>query len=465
MSESSSNVEAFVVRPSTEDHEEASISEGMPVLQATGSSAEPIIPAVKTTISPPTPTNPTEAERAEAIYQDIMASLPTFVKKSIPPNLTDDQLDGITTYFSIPHDRVDTRLTLRTEQLYLPHIVNDSSDPDLTLGCTSVYAEAFSYGMRLRFPLFVNNLLISINRAPGQLAPIESLISVIIRSSSSREGVCLLVFLVSGGEVKDLPTETLEDIKVVNRMKSILPQGENKLPWYVFRDEAMLVKAEEIVSYVNIDRAPTVVDFDDLVSDRPTLFPRVAITTKTKPRTSMVPESFSPVLLATDSHPPTPVDNSSGGVRFSTTVPDYEGHNLFPTDISNLPPSSTERSRGTTEALRQRKGKAVPADIPVPPYDGRYLAPPYRIPNLEVTREAPWNTHRFHFHAVKPLLNKKVVARYSPLKDPYAVLAQSAKHINEERDQKLEAALAEVNRLKEESAEAEKAWVVEKTAM
>ncbi|GAA0174545.1 hypothetical protein LIER_27916 [Lithospermum erythrorhizon] len=64
-------------------------------------------------------------------------------------------------------------------------------------------------------------------------------------------------------------------------------------------------------------------------------------------------------------------------------------------------------------------------------YDGRYLELPYRLLNLEVTREAPWNTRRFHLHAMKPFLNKKVTARYAPLKDPFVSFAQSAKHMNE----------------------------------
>ncbi|GAA0158683.1 hypothetical protein LIER_15641 [Lithospermum erythrorhizon] len=108
-----------------------------------------------------------------------MASLPTFVKNSLPADLTDDQLDGITTYFSIPHDKVDTRLTLRGEQLYLPQIVNDSSDPSLTPVIPRC-VEAFTYGMRLPFSHFVNKLLISINRAPGQLAPIGGWLNITI---------------------------------------------------------------------------------------------------------------------------------------------------------------------------------------------------------------------------------------------------------------------------------------------
>ncbi|GAA0175146.1 hypothetical protein LIER_28381 [Lithospermum erythrorhizon] len=65
---------------------------------------------------------------------------------------------------------------------------------------------------------------------------------------------------------------------------------------------------EEIVSYTNTKRAPADVDFDDMVSDRPSPFSRVAITTKMKPRASMVPKSTFATPLASDSHhPPTKV--------------------------------------------------------------------------------------------------------------------------------------------------------------
>ncbi|GAA0184021.1 hypothetical protein LIER_31335 [Lithospermum erythrorhizon] len=397
------------------------------------------------------------------------------------------------------------------------------------------------------------------------------------------------------GEAKDLPIETSEDIDVVNRMRSILKQGENKLLWYVFIDEAMLVKSGfvydkkfnpnapgdppmwEIVSYVNINHAPAVVDFDDMVSDRPTQFPRVAITTKTKSRASMVPQSFSTAPLATDSHPPAPMCPSAS--TNPPTIPLAKIPSMLKRLAREPPPSGSQPVKRLKVPASRKKVPQVPLQdsaeettlprkesygcpkpqhpnqqtTPVveldsstavsdyeghnlfPPYDGRYLAPPYRIPNLEVTREAPWNTRRFHFHTVKILLNKKVAARYSPLKDPYVIFAQSAKHINEvhapilnfcaqryfrlvkakrsfthdnrttekkieilkkvittknelfdgakkdwiiereervklseaveERDQKLAATLAEVNRLKEASAEAEKAWVADKTTM
>ncbi|GAA0153202.1 hypothetical protein LIER_11500 [Lithospermum erythrorhizon] len=53
------------------------------------------------------------------------------------------------------------------------------------------------------------------------------------------------------------------------------------------------------------------------------------------------------------------------------------------------------------------------------------------LPNLKVDNGAPWNARKFHFHPVKPLLSKKVVAQYTPLRDPYVAFAQSAKHMTE----------------------------------
>ncbi|GAA0165372.1 hypothetical protein LIER_39966 [Lithospermum erythrorhizon] len=165
-----------------------------------------------------------------------------------------------------------------------------------------------------------------------------------------------------------------------------------------------------------------------------------------------------------------------------------EEHELLPRNDDIPPPVPRDRVPNSAtdgppavpeETIRQKKGKVVMPEASVPSYDRKYLDLPYRLANLEVTSEAPWNTHRFHFHAVKPLLLKKVAARLAPLKDPYAAFAQSSKHMNEdliteraeheklskvveECDQKLEAALAELKRVKDASVEAEKSWVAEK---
>ncbi|GAA0140584.1 hypothetical protein LIER_01900 [Lithospermum erythrorhizon] len=175
MSQSLENhMDNFEICPRTgANQEDASVSGGMLVLQPTdlirsGTAAQGAGVANLTYAL----ANPDEAERAEAAYRGIMTSLPAFIKKSIRPNLTNDQLDGITSYFFIPHDKVDTHLALRGEQVYLPHIENNSFDPDLTHGYTLVYVEVFTYGMRLPFSSFVNNLLIAINRAPANSPPL-----------------------------------------------------------------------------------------------------------------------------------------------------------------------------------------------------------------------------------------------------------------------------------------------------
>ncbi|GAA0150405.1 hypothetical protein LIER_09354 [Lithospermum erythrorhizon] len=75
---------------------------------------------------------PAAAETVEMAYQGVMASLPAFLKKSLPSQITLDQLDGFSTYFSIPFDKVHTCLPLPGNQVILPRIEADSTDPDLT---------------------------------------------------------------------------------------------------------------------------------------------------------------------------------------------------------------------------------------------------------------------------------------------------------------------------------------------
>ncbi|GAA0159159.1 hypothetical protein LIER_38807 [Lithospermum erythrorhizon] len=146
----------FVFRPRPEaNRAETSISGGMPIIQAEGplnfASRPQPLDLVNSARVVTAEDVREESARAEEAYQGMMASLPTFVKNSTPTDLTDDQLDGITSYLSIPIEKVDTRLALPREQLYLPRIEQDSTDPDLNFGYTSVYVEAFSYGMRLPF--------------------------------------------------------------------------------------------------------------------------------------------------------------------------------------------------------------------------------------------------------------------------------------------------------------------------
>ncbi|GAA0169922.1 hypothetical protein LIER_24300 [Lithospermum erythrorhizon] len=148
-------------------------------------------------------------------------------------------------------------------------------------------------------------------------------------------------------------------------------------------------------------------------------------------------------------------------VDSSTTISNHhEEREPFPMDTDIPPPASSERVPSSAtrvpptipeEAIRQRKGKAVMAEPP---------------------------------------------AIYAPLRNPYAAFAQSAKQMNEviatknqlfdgakadliakwaeceklpkaatERDQKLEAALAELKKVKAAAVEAEISWVTKKAEM
>ncbi|GAA0186845.1 hypothetical protein LIER_34133 [Lithospermum erythrorhizon] len=147
---SENNIENFEVCSLVgENQEEASISGGMLVLQVTGpanpgsANPVPIVQGVGAANPVSSPPDPNEATRAEAAYQCIIASLPTFVKKSTPHYITDDQLDGFTTYFSIPYDKLDTHIPFPGEQLFRFCIEEGSSDPDLPLAILRYMSRPF----------------------------------------------------------------------------------------------------------------------------------------------------------------------------------------------------------------------------------------------------------------------------------------------------------------------------------
>ncbi|GAA0186792.1 hypothetical protein LIER_34080 [Lithospermum erythrorhizon] len=97
-----------------------------------------------------------------------------------------------------------------------------------------------------------------------------------------------------------------------------------------------------------------------------------------------------------------------------------------------VPPTATIREAIPEGVILQKKGKAIAVEPSLPTYDGRYLDIPYTIPpNFDVSGETLWNARKFHCHPVKQMLSKKMCAQYTPLKDPLAAFAQSAKHITE----------------------------------
>ncbi|GAA0158498.1 hypothetical protein LIER_15506 [Lithospermum erythrorhizon] len=229
---------------------------------------------------------------------------------------------------------------------------------------------------------------------------------------------------------------------------------------------------EEVISYTDTEKASADVDFDDMVSDRPSLFCRVAITTKTKPGASMVPESTSTTPQATGSNPPqTTIPLAKIPSMLKRLAGEPPASNSQPTKRAKVPAPKKKTPQVSTRGSGEETTRSVGGESQMflmPQHSVRPQAPvveldssttfltimksvtPFlwtptfvllprmkesqmrpRLPNLEVTREAPWNTRRFHFHVVKPLLNKKVTARYAPLKEPFAVFPQSAKHMNE----------------------------------
>ncbi|GAA0150997.1 hypothetical protein LIER_09813 [Lithospermum erythrorhizon] len=137
--------------------------------------------------------------------------------------------------------------------------------------------------MRLPFSSFVNNLLISINRAPSQLSPI-------------------------GDEAKSLPPCIDAYIIAADKICTALPQDTEKtqkLPWYAFIDEAMLVLADELMVITSASQMDEV-DFDEMLGEKPSFFDRVKIKSKTKPRESMVLADFAPATPLPSIPVPTP---------------------------------------------------------------------------------------------------------------------------------------------------------------
>ncbi|GAA0146207.1 hypothetical protein LIER_06216 [Lithospermum erythrorhizon] len=110
-----------------------------------------------------------------------------------------------------------------------------------------------------------------------------------------REGVWQTVCLTFGPlkqEAKGLPIPSAEDMDLVGKLRGALPQGVNKRPWYIFCDEAILVVVGLVydkvfssqdkgkpptwdeISNIVASAEPELVDLDDMLMDRPSLFTR-----------------------------------------------------------------------------------------------------------------------------------------------------------------------------------------------
>ncbi|GAA0153952.1 hypothetical protein LIER_12068 [Lithospermum erythrorhizon] len=171
----------------------------------------------------------------------------------------------------------------------------------------------------------------------------------------------------------------------------------------------------------------------------------------TSPAIILEVTSFDTLSDLTENHP---VDINVGrpSLQEELNVP-------FPPKASTLTCVAPRPAASPEGEIHHREGKA-----PMLAYDGKYLETPFQLPNLEVSLESPWNARKFHYHLTPPLFSKKMATQYKPLRDPYATLAQSMKHVAivEERAKWVEDLSVELAKEKEVAQEAEKSWVIEK---
>ncbi|GAA0161582.1 hypothetical protein LIER_17863 [Lithospermum erythrorhizon] len=159
-----------------------------------GESSQLTVPATHATGNP---RDLAAAVRADAAYQGMMDSLSTLIRNSLPTTLTNDNLDEFATYFSIPLDVVETRLTLLNDQLILPHIDVGTSDSNFTPGGGMAIGEPRIWTLK--------------------------------------------------SEACPLPPNTESDVIAMGKIRSVLPQDvtdSEQLPWHTYVDESMLIKAD-----------------------------------------------------------------------------------------------------------------------------------------------------------------------------------------------------------------------------
>ncbi|GAA0140742.1 hypothetical protein LIER_02037 [Lithospermum erythrorhizon] len=182
---------------------------------------------------------------------------------------------------------------------------------------------------------------------------------------------------------------------------------------------------EEIVSYTNTERVPTDVDFDDMVSDRPSFFPRVTITTKTKPRASLVPESTSAPPQATASTPSPTIPLAKIPLMLKRLAREPPASDSQPGKRVKIPaPKKVPQApiRGSREEATQPMGGGSRVGL-VPQHSTRQKASVMELDSSTAILD--------HYGERDPAFAYKVSTIYAPLKDPFATFAQSAKHMNE----------------------------------
>ncbi|GAA0176170.1 hypothetical protein LIER_29213 [Lithospermum erythrorhizon] len=186
--------------------------------------------------------------------------------------------------------------------------------------------------MRLPFFRFVNYLLTTLNRAPGQLLPIGGWLNITIFEVACRMGgveptVSLFSALFSVShksfetKFSACPKRNILAGTRPNRIKDTrlhkkwfyarggMAEGAPRI--WTLKEEARglppctaedLHSLQKEISSIAASTQPQLVSFDNMLMDRPSLFTRVAIVTKTKPR-----ESFLSKVVSSSPPPTTTV--------------------------------------------------------------------------------------------------------------------------------------------------------------
>ncbi|GAA0170331.1 hypothetical protein LIER_24619 [Lithospermum erythrorhizon] len=213
----------------------------------------------------------------------------------------------------------------------------------------------------------------------------------------------------------------LNHVSLTQQLKPANPTPPKTTAKGAIEEAARTEKAYQYeIANISASAEPKLVDFDDMLMDHPSLFTRVAIVPKAKPRKSMVPEATStsppptvnvsiptinPLLkrMATASPsvlpPSKKAKKAAPSKKILTSDSSYEElqvHEIPPTAEALAAPANVQVA--LEEKIRLSKAKAIRKDqeeastsVPqLPKYTGLYLAKPYSVPNLEVTNESPW---------------------------------------------------------------------------
>ncbi|GAA0151489.1 hypothetical protein LIER_10198 [Lithospermum erythrorhizon] len=184
-------------------------------------------------------------------------------------------------------------------------------------------------------------------------------------------------------ETKLIPTDTEADIIAVEKIRSTLPQDTDnmeRLPWFTYVDEAMLVAAgliydkefdleandepptwginlllclydvdlfsnfnhyiccftEELMIIASVAQ-PVEVDFDAMLGERPSFFDRMKMKPKKMPRKSMVPTDFKPAA-------PLPI----------SSIPERKVNSILKRIPKNIPSSTSHPSKRTKRSVPKK---------------------------------------------------------------------------------------------------------------